>query len=329
MRIVLVSTTCLCLMLAGCNKAATGGSDNQPMLAFAPSDARVSEKVRPAAVAAPAFSPNTPTLSPNDSAQGDSDGVATTPLTVSLPKIAYDYKYNFLLPTDQVVAAQQAHIAACDKLGLARCQLVSSESGNSNGASLKLRVASDIARRFSTDLVAAVAKAGGRAVDQSISAEDVSKEISDTNARIHQRELLIQRLTQILQTRAGKVSELVEAERSVAAAQEELDQAKAWLTELQGRVAMSDVEITYGAIISTRSPVGRQDQGPLSETIGESWWLFTAVLYAVLRLLIFLAPWTVVAGGIFVAVRALRRRWVKPAEEGVDPTPAEDIAPLA
>jgi hypothetical protein len=330
MRIVLVSTTCLCLALAGCNKTSTDNGNNRPAEAVVTSDPRIAEKIAPpappAAVTAPAFSANMPT---NDGAQGNSDAVATTPLTVSLPKIAYDYKYNFLLPADQVAAAQQAHIAACDKLGLARCQLVSSESGNSNATSLKLRVASDVARRFSADLVTSVAKAGGRAVDQSISAEDVSKEISDTNARIHQRELLIQRLTQILQTRAGKVSELVEAERSVAAAQEELDQAKAWLIELQGRVAMSDVEISYGAIVPGASPAGPPGQGPLSETMAQSWWFFTAMLYAILRLLIILAPWAILGSGIFFAVRAMRRRSVNPAEEGADSTPAEDIAPVA
>ena len=331
MRIVLVSTTCLCLLLAGCGKSPTGNDNNRPVDALATSDARVAEKIAPpAAVTAPTFSTNTPNPSTN-SAKSDSDAAATTPLTVTLPKIAYDYKYNFLLPADQVAAAQQAHIDACDKLGLARCQLVSSESGSGNGnaTSLKLRVASDVARQFSADLVASVAKAGGRAVDQSISAEDVSKEISDTNARIHQRELLIQRLTQILQTRAGKVSELVEAERSVAAAQEELDQAKAWLTELQGRVAMSDVEISYGAIAPGASPAGPPDQGPLSETMAQSWWFFTAMLYAILRLLIILAPWAIVAGGIFFAARVIRRRRVNPAEEGADATPAEDIAPAA
>lgn len=321
MRIVLLSTTCLCLLLAGCDKAPTG-SANQPVEASTSSDPRLAEIAPPAPVTPSA-------LTMNNGAKGDNVGVATSPLTVTLPKIAYDYKYNFLLPANQVAAAQQAHIAACDRLGLGRCQLVSSESGNSNAASLKLRVASDIARRFSADLVASVAKAGGRAVDQSISAEDVSKEISDTNARIHQRELLIQRLTQILQTRAGKVSELVEAERSVAAAQEELDQAKAWLTELQGRVAMSDVEITYRAIISAASPAGGRDQGPLSETIGQSWWFFTTTLLALLRLLIFLAPWAIVASGIFVAVRAIRRSRVNPAEDSADLTPSEDVAPVA
>lgn len=316
MRIVLLSTTCLCLLLAGCDKAATSNGNTRPIEAMAIPNPRLADATPP-------------TQGTNNGAESDTGAVATTPLTVTLPKIAYDYKYNFLLPADLVAATQRGHIAACDRLGLARCQLVSSESGNSNAASLKLRVASDIARRFSADLVASVAKAGGRAVDQSISAEDVSKEISDTNARIHQRELLIQRLTQILQTRAGKVSELVEAERSVAAAQEELDRAKAWLTELQGRVAMSDVEITYRAIISGASPPASRDQGPLSETIGQSWWFFTTMLYAVLRLLIFLAPWTIVAGGIFAAVRALRRRRVNPGDESADLAPPQDIAPVA
>jgi hypothetical protein len=301
MRIVLASTTCLCLALAACSQA---------------SGPKAAEKLNAYDVA--------PASPPGDAAKGGE--AATTPLTVTLPQIAYDYKYSFRLPTDRVASTQQAHIASCDKLGLARCQLVSSESSSGGGsaASLKLRVASDVARRFGASLVDSVAKAGGRAVDQSISAEDVSKEISDTNARIRQRELLVQRLTQILQSRTGKVSELVEAERSVAAAQEELDHAKAWLTQLQGRVAMSDVEIDYAAAV-----VDGPDQGPLGETIGQSWWFFTSALYAILRLLIFLAPWAVIGSGIFIGVRAVRRRSTEPAAASIDPTPPDDAPPLA
>ena len=304
MRYVLLTTTCLTVMLAGCSKA------SGPMAA---------EKLNAYDVA--------PASAPGDASNGGKgDETATTPLTVTLPKIAYDYKFSFRLPANQVASTQQVHIAACDKLGLARCQLVSSESSSGSGsaASLKLRVASDVARRFGANLVDSVAKAGGRAVDQTISAEDVSKEISDTNARINQRELLVQRLTQILQSRTGKVSELVEAERSVAAAQEELDQAKAWLTQLQGRVAMSDVEVDYSAAVADGP-----DQGPLGETIGQSWWFFTTALYAILRLLIFLAPWIVVGSGIFLGVRAARRRWADPAAAGVDPTPVDDASPPA
>jgi len=303
MRIVPISIM-LCFILAGCGQA---------------SNPKLAEKLNAYDVA--------PTAPPGDAANGSKgDEAAATPLTVTLPQIAYDYKYSFRLPADRVASTQQAHIAACDKLGLARCQLVSSESNSGNGAvaSLKLRVASDVARRFSAILIDSVAKAGGRAVDQSISAEDVSKEISDTSARIRQRELLVQRLTQILQSRTGKVSELVEAERSVAAAQEELDQAKAWLTQLQGRVAMSDVEIGYAAAIA-----GAPDQGPLSETVGQSWSFFISALDAILRLVIFLAPWAAVGIGIFLIARATRRRWARAAAPEIAPLPNDDTSPLA
>jgi len=299
-----MSTAILCFILTGCSQV---------------SSRKAAEKLNAYDVA--------PAAPPGDGANGGKDGeTAATPLTVTLPQIAYDYKYSFRLPADRVASTQQTHIAACDKLGLARCQLVSSESSSGNGsaASLKLRVASDVARRFNATLVDSVAKAGGRAVDQSISAEDVSKEISDTSARIRQRELLVQRLTQILQSRTGKVSELVEAERSVAAAQEELDQAKAWLTQLQGRVAMSDVEIDYAAAVA-----GTPDQGPLGETVGQSWGFFTSALYAILRLVIFLTPWAVVGIGIFLAARAARRRWARAPAADIESLPSDDAPPLA
>ncbi|WP_163103853.1 DUF4349 domain-containing protein, partial [Acinetobacter baumannii] len=71
------------------------------------------------------------------------------------------------------------------------------------------------------------------------------KDLVDTSARIRQREILVARLTEMLRGRQGRVSELVEAERSVAQAQEELDRAKGWMGQLQGRVTYSDFTIAY------------------------------------------------------------------------------------
>ncbi|MDT8757501.1 DUF4349 domain-containing protein [Sphingomonas psychrotolerans] len=77
----------------------------------------------------------------------------------------------------------------------------------------------------------AIAAEGGRAAETTITADDVSKDVVDTEARIRQREILVTRLTDMLRNRQGRVSELAEAERSVAVAQEELDQAKGWRRE--------------------------------------------------------------------------------------------------
>ena len=233
---------------------------------------------------------------------------APAPITVSLPQIAYSYKYGFRLPEGAIAHAQAAHMALCDRLGPARCQLVGMQSGGGDdeaaNATLKLRVASTIALAFGQALQAAVAQAGGRSVSSSIGAEDVSKAIVDTDARLAQRTLLVERLTGILRTHAGKVSELVEAERSVAAAQEEIDQAKGELADLRGRVAMSAVEISYGAV--TAAP--DESRTGLGDAAAQSWSAFAFGVAMLVRLVIFLLPWALLAGLGWLGVRAWRGR---------------------
>ena len=230
------------------------------------------------------------------------------PITVTVPQIAYSYRYDFRLPEPAVARAQAAHVALCDRLGPARCQLVASQSGGGENetaaASLKLRVASALARQFGADLGAVVAREGGRPVSSSIAAEDVSKAIVDTDARLRQRTLLVTRLTEVLRTHSGKVSELVEAERSVAAAQEEIDQARGELADLRGRVAMSTVEISYRAI----APTIDAPRTGVSDAVAQSWSIFVLGLGALLSTAIYLLPWAVLAGLLALAVRWWRAR---------------------
>lgn len=231
------------------------------------------------------------------------------PLAVSVPRIAYTYDFSFVLPADALAGAQAAHVALCDRMGLARCQLLEMQTrrggDTADAASLKLRVASAEARRFGAAAIASVGKVGGRAVDQQIAAEDVSKQMVDAAARIRQRELLVTRLTEILRTRTGKVAELVEAERSVATAQEELDAARGWLAELSGRVAYSTVQIDYRALTAASDlPFG----GRLLEDVQVSFATFAAGLRQLIGIAILLAPWALLVGLATWAVRRWRKR---------------------
>lgn len=259
---------------------------------------------------------------PPEEAQDTTEDVSATadvaPIEVSVPKLAYAYSLGFKLRGDRIAAAQEAHRGLCEQMGLARCQLMAMSRGSADDAepvaSLKLRVASAEARRFSDALIKTVAAEGGRAIRTSVSAEDVSKQIVDAEARIHQRELLVTRLTEILRTRSGKVAELVEAERSVAQAQEELDQTRGWLTELRGRVAMSDFEISYQAAARQVSPeVTRSGLGDATLDSGAA---FLMTLRAMLTVLIYLAPWLLVFGplGWFLWRRLKRIRDNPPPE---------------
>lgn len=243
---------------------------------------------------------------------------STDPIAVSVPQLAYAYMLAYRLPGPKIADAQQAHLALCQRLGPTRCQLVSMRNGSSDegykDANLQLRVASGIAQSFRADLTRAIADAGGRPAETSITAEDVSKDLVDTEARIRQREILVARLTDMLRNRQGRVSELVEAERSVAAAQEELDQAKGWLGQLRTRVALSEFRINYLPAVAVE-PSPRPQSSRLGDAVLASVGAVFAFARNALILLIFLTPWVLI--GLAIALPARRwykRRWAAPAE---------------
>jgi len=284
------------LLLAGALAACSAAENSQTTQA---SDS-AAETAQPASEAA------------GDAKDGASGGAAEK-VKVSLPQLAYSYSLGYLLPTDRLASVQDTHRRLCEEMGPARCQLLAFERDDSQDqtgdAFTKLRVVTSEAHRFSDELGRAAADAGGRATGTKVSTDDVSKQIVDTKARIAQRELLVARLTEVLRTRSGKVSELVEAERSVASAQEELDQAKGWLTELQGRVAMSDFEIRYSAIAPATN--SGSVAGQLTEAGQGSFASFLIGVRTLLTLAIYLLPWVLLAIPVVLLVRRKRAR---PAE---------------
>ncbi|HEX8300549.1 DUF4349 domain-containing protein [Sphingomonas sp.] len=232
------------------------------------------------------------------------------PLEVSVPQLAYAWSLGFIVPEDKLASAQDTHRGLCEQMGAARCQILALGRGTgteeTGAGSLKLRVASSEARAFSNQLSNTIADLGGRSTETKVEAEDASKAIVDTEARIKQRELLVMRLTEVLRHRAGKVGELVEAERSVAEAQEELDQARGWLRELRGRVAMSEFDIRYMAVApsANANSVGAQ----LGDATQASAANFLIGLRAVFTLAIYLLPWGLLAFPVIMLVRWFRRK---------------------
>ena len=246
---------------------------------------------------------------PSEPESGDTTA-STDPIQVSVPELAYAYVLGYRIPGPRIAEAQQAHLTLCQRLGTTRCQLVSMRNGSSDqgyaNASLQLRVASGIAQSFRADLTKAIADTGGRPAETNITAEDVSKDLVDTEARIRQREILVTRLTDMLRNRQGRVSELVEAERSVATAQEELDQAKGWLRELRTRVGLSQFTINYVPAVAIE-PSPRPQSGRLGDAILASAGMVFAIGRNVLILLIFLTPWALMG----LVGTLLVRRWYK------------------
>lgn len=287
---VLIAT----LLLAGCSKPDTASEDAR------------SFDVKEDAVAADAMAG---AAGANEVPQ---DKAAPVPATE--PRIAYKYHHGYRVDAGNVGSIQQAHLALCDKLGAAHCRVVSMERVSSEGyfirASLNLQVDARQARAFGTALDKVVGDAGGEVSDQGIEAEDLSKQMVDTEARIKAKQALADRLLILLQNRSGKVGELVEAERAFADAQEELDAARSWMAEMQQRVSLSAIEISY----NSSAPSGNGLWRPIRDSFASAGQTIGSSVAGLISFVAIVLPWLIAATGVVWLLRRLGwlKRWKLP-----------------
>lgn len=280
------------LVLAGCSKAEHGEAAQE---VSAPAQEALADKADAGGKAAP----------------GASQAAA---IAVTVPKIAYVYDYGYRVSAERMPALQRKHTDLCEKLGPSQCRVLelrqSGAEGDYASGSLALEVAAPRARAFGAELAKAAGQAGGEEVSSGITGEDLSKQIVDTEARLRARTLLRDRLMEVLATRKGSVAELVEAERGVAQVNEEIDQARGWLAEMQGRVDFSRVNLRYSA----GGPSGGAFTAPIRDALGNMGgilgWTFAAIIIA----LTVMVPIGTLIFVLRMIWRRLRRRPV--AEDG-------------
>ncbi|WDA40041.1 DUF4349 domain-containing protein [Erythrobacter sp. BLCC-B19] len=258
-KTLICAVSATALTLAACSKPDdTSGpaSEAAADVAEAPaSQAASSEPAPPAAAAERADSAGT-TLPALDK------------LPASLPQLAYEYDYRWRMEADAIGSLQRRHASLCEQQGPAVCQIIGmTKTGAEEGAvegQLQMAVATRQARAFGALLEDEALDSGAQQVSAEIASEELSKQIVDTEARVAARTELRDRLREVLRTRKGKVEELIEAERSVAAVNEEIDAAKSWLKEMEGRVAYSRVTVHY----ETGSAPARDFLAPVSGALG-------------------------------------------------------------
>ena len=240
------------------------------------------------------------------SAMTEVSGDAPGPLSVSLPKIAYDYGLAFALPAQDVGNLMRRHATICEQQGPASCRIVgmdlsgSAKAGDVRGQ-LRLQVASNHARAVGALLEREAGEMNAEQTGATIGSEEVSKQIVDAEARIAARTELRDRLSEVLRTRKGSVKELVEAERQVAQVNEEIDAARSWLSSTRGRVVMSSLDIDYASEAGTGASFTR----PIAGVMGMAGTVMGHILAALLLLGLVLAPIAAIAW----AVRSFSRRF--------------------
>jgi hypothetical protein len=245
---------------------------------------------------------------PKPEAAPTSPGGATSAIPVSMPKIAYVYDFGFRLAAEKIPELQRRHADLCERQGPQVCRILDMRQSGAEGdyasGSLSLAVAALRARSFGAELGKAVETAGGSEVSSAITGEDLSKQIVDTEARLRARTLLRDRLMEVLATRKGTVAELVEAERGVAQVNEEIDQARSWLAEMQGRVDFSRINVSY----ESGAPTSGGFIAPIREAFGSIGSILGVIIAAIIVIVTSAVPIGLVVLALWAAVRWVRRR---------------------
>lgn len=244
MRGIMMTTVGLAaaLALAGCDAPEGGHADAAADIEMVmPSTSVVAEAASPAApirIAPPVNPAQLP-------------GAAPAMAPVQPSQIAYVYSYGLELPASRAPELMRRHEQACVAAGPAVCQVIGAETsryGNDAvSARLELRAAPAFLNRFRAGLEGDAEKAGGWLAMASTSSEDLTRQLSDTEARLRALSTLRDRLLQLLATRSAPLDQLLATERELARVQGELDATTSALAVMRTRVAMSRVTVDYQA----------------------------------------------------------------------------------
>ena len=237
--------------------------------------------------------------------------------------IAYSYSHGFRVDTDNLAILQQRHVDLCTALADGCRILNQTQSGDENYGygRIRMQVIASEAVAFNEQLNASTEGVDAERISYSVSGDDLTDNIIDTEAHLEGRRLLRDRLMEILRTRQGTVGDLVEAERGVAEVNEEIDAAASRLENLRGRVAFSQVAIEYDPQLGvTRLGFSRPIREAI-ESIGSTLGVTIAVLIYTLTALV---PVTITILGLrWLWRKSGLKLWRRRSKPEAGPAPEE------
>lgn len=211
--------------------------------------------------------------------------------------IAYSHNLGLTLPKGGVDPMMAAHTAACRAAGPSTCivinsNLYSQEEDYASG-NLSIRAAPAWIETFMASVDADTEKAGGEITQRSTSAEDLTRQIIDTGARLDAQKTLQGRLLNLLERRDGELGELLQIERELARVTGDIESIEAQLKTLRLRVSMSSLTIGY----QTKVPAfSGSRENPLGEAFGDFFYNLSSAIAAVITAFAVGLPWILLIG---------------------------------
>ncbi|PZO48354.1 MAG: hypothetical protein DCF16_16430 [Alphaproteobacteria bacterium] len=238
--------------------------------------------------------------------------------------LAYAYAMGLEVPSERLAGVMDRHVQACQTAGPRLCQLIgSNRSGDPESymeGYVQLRGEPQWLRTFMGGMSAEIDAAGGRVISQSTNAEDLTRQMVDTEARLRAQTALRDRLQQLLRERPGRLADLLEVERELARVQSEIDSVQSTLAVMRTRVAMSELSLQYR---SAPRSVGSDTFEPLRRALASFLGIIVAGFAAIITIIAGLIPVAIVVVPIvWFALRWRRRRGGRFFNRSPPPPPA-------
>jgi hypothetical protein len=179
-------------------------------------------------------------VSPNErSAQGAPAPKAPSSSQPSLaaPQIARTAKITLLVPSVEDAAGTLSALAHRQYGDVFALEVQNASAPAASNPSLQLRVPAD---RFD-DTMARIAKVG-KVRDRSVSAQDLTGDISDSSARLRNLRRTESDILKIMD-RSGTVDQVLEAENQLSTVREQIETLESGLKTMHGQVAYSTIDI--------------------------------------------------------------------------------------
>lgn len=177
---------------------------------------------------------------------------------------------------------------------------VSQDEQERREARLELRVPSE-------HLAAALAELRklGEVKEESVSAQDVTREYTDLDIRLAVKEQTVARLRSLIDSRTAKLSDVLEVERELARAVTELEEMKGERRFYDQQIALSSIKLTLVEPAASRSG---QLTGPVATAFRNALDVLGTSVSGLIYAITFLLPWLVVAVPAWWLVRRWRSR---------------------
>ncbi len=153
-------------------------------------------------------------------------------------------------------------------------------------------------------------RALGTVQEQTITAEDVSNQLVDLQARLRNLRKSEEALLKIME-RSGSIADVLEVTREMSTVREAVERTDAQLKNLQNQVAYSSVSLT---LVSTQAP--SPEASPIQQTLSETWQTASTAMrglsVGLLQLILWLLVFSPYIGVLVLAGWLGRRYWQRP-----------------